>query len=136
MKADLEIPEVKGVTIAIGRTKLEDGTYEWRAFLINQNDFPLFNVLISSKGYGEISGEMQKTSVLRQHFKQISSGVALVELLDPAVFNLCNEFWVSYYLDEKGGKIFDKKFLFMPGSLYENNLRYLSQIQMEGILHT
>jgi hypothetical protein len=56
----------------------------------------------------------------------------MVETIDPAVFHLFNEFWVSYYI---GDTIYDKKFIFVPGSITESNLSYIPQLDMKGILH-
>jgi hypothetical protein len=58
-----------------------------------------------------------------------------IELIQPELFDLCNEFWVSYYIDDGSNKIFDKKFLFLPGSVIEENMSFIPVLQMEGILH-
>ena len=58
---------------------------------------------------------------------------ARVEPIDPAVFLLTNEFWVSYYILDK---IFDKKFIFTPGSFDPAHLRMIPELGLEGILHT
>jgi hypothetical protein len=134
MKADIEFPHVKGVTVAIGCHK-ENGSEEWKAYLINENDFTIYNVLVASKGYGELKGERKETSILRQHFDAVAPGAALIELLDPELFNLCNEFWISYYSDIDRTVLHDKKFVFMPGSVADNNLSYIPQIKMDGVLH-
>lgn len=134
MKSDIQFPHVKGVTVAIAR-QMVGNEMEWRAYLINDNDFTIYNVLVSSKGYGEYKGEKKETSILRQHFESVSPGVALIELLDPELFNLCNEFWVSYYSDERRSMLHDKKFVFMPGSVAEHNLSYIPQLKSEGVLH-
>ena len=67
MKKDIDVPEVKNVTIAIVREKNILQSYEWKVYLINNNSYPLENTLVASTGYGERDGSMQKTSTLR-HF--------------------------------------------------------------------
>jgi len=49
-----------------------------------------------------------------------------------ATFHLYSEYWVSYYID---GQIYDKKFIFVPDSITEENLIPIAQLGMEGILH-
>jgi hypothetical protein len=62
MKRDIEIPEVQNVTIAIACEKNILNQDQWAVHLINNNDFPLENTLVASKGYGEKEGETQRTS--------------------------------------------------------------------------
>ena len=62
-----------------------------------------------------------------------ADSVARIEPIDPAVFSLTNEFWVSYYILDK---IFDKKFIFTPGSFDPAHLRMIPELGLEGILHT
>jgi hypothetical protein len=39
---------------------------------------------------------------------------------------------VSYYI---GNQIFDKKFIFVPESIREENLIPIAQLELEGVLH-
>lgn len=134
MKKDIEIPEVRNVTIAVAREKTLFETYDWKVFLINNNGFQLENTLVSSTGYGEKDGKRQKTSTLRHFLETVpAKGTALVEPIDENVFHLNNEYWVSYYV---GGQIYDKKFVFVPETINEENLIYIKELEMEGILHS
>ena len=134
MIKDIEIPEVKNVTLAVTRKKLIGEGDEWKVFLINSNDFPIEDTLVASKGYGEKNGEKQKTSILRHYLETVPAhSVALVEPIDPKVFHLNNEYWVSYYI---GRKIFDKRFVFVPDSIREENLTFIKELDMEGVLHS
>ena len=134
MKEDIHIPNVKNVRVAIARKLNELNQAEWTAYLLNQNDFSITNVLISSKGYGEREGEQQKTSVLRHYFEEILAESAhVIEMIQPEVFHLNNEYWVSYYHD---GQIFDRKFIFLPDTIQEKNLQFIEMLEMEGILHS
>lgn len=128
---DIDFPEVKNVTIAVVKENLEEA---WKVYLINKNQYPIENTLVSSKGYGEKEGEKQKTSVLR-HFLQTvpAKDTALIESIDPAVFHLNNEYWVSYYV---GNKIYDKRFIFVPEAICEDNLTFIKELEREGILHS
>jgi hypothetical protein len=134
MKKDIDIPEVKNVTIAVARTKTILNTYEWNVYLINNNDVPIENTLVSSTGYGEKDGAAQKTSTLRHFLETVpAKSTAPIEPINESVFHLNNEYWVSYYI---GKQIFDKKFVFVPETINEDNLTYIKELDMEGILHS
>jgi hypothetical protein len=134
MIRDIDIPEVKNVTIAIAQNAPVGETPEWRVFLINNNSFPIENTLVSSKGYGERNGEQQMTSTLRHFLETVpANSTALVEPIDPAVFHLTNEYWVSYYV---GREIFDKRFVFVPDAITEENMIYIEELNMNGVLHS
>jgi hypothetical protein len=134
MIRDIKIPEVKNVTLAVARKKNIGESDEWKVYLINANDFALENTLVSSKGYGEKDGEEQRTSILR-HFLDIVPGnsAVLVEPIDPAVFHLNNEYWLSYYIQ---GEIYDKRFVFVPDAIREENISFIKELEMEGVLHS
>ncbi len=129
---DIEFPEVKNVTIAVVKESVDESP--WKVYLINKNQFPIENTLVASKGYGELEGEKQKTSVLR-HFLQTvpPNDAALIEPIDPAVFHLNNEYWVSYYV---GNEIYDKRFLFVPDTICEQNMTFIKELDKEGVLHS
>ena len=134
MKKDIEIPEVKNVTLAVVREKNQLDQDEWRVYLLNNNPFPIDNALIASQGYGEKNGEPQRTSTLR-HFLEVVKGnsYALVEPIDPKLFHLNNEYWVSYYI---GRQIYDRRFVFVPDSICEENIIFIKELAMEGVLHS
>jgi hypothetical protein len=133
MIKDIVVPEVKNVTLAIARTG-ENDAHEWRVYLINNNEFALENTLVASKGYGEKDGEKQNTSILRHFLETVPAhSTALIEPIDPAVFHLNNEYWVSYYI---GAQIYDKRFVFVPDAIREENISYIRELEMEGVLHS
>jgi len=134
MKKDIHIPEVKNVTLAIAHEKSSGETPAWKVFLINNNDFPLENTLVASKGYGEKDGEQQATSVLRHFLETVApKSTVLVEPIDPAIFHLNNEYWVSYYV---GQQIYDKRFVFVPDAIREENISFIKELEMDGVLHS
>jgi hypothetical protein len=134
MIKDIKIPEVKNVTLAIGRKKSIGESDEWKVFLINNNEYAIENTLVASQGYGEKDGEKQKTSTLRHFLETVPPNSAvLIEPIDPAVFHLNNEYWVSYYI---GNQIFDKRFVFVPDAIREENMSFIKELEMEGILHS
>ena len=133
MKKDIEIPQVENVTLAVVKEGIK-GLEEWRVYLINNNDFPIENTLVASQGYGEKEGERQKTSTLRHFLETVpAKGSAVIEPIDPEVFHLNNEYWVSYYI---GKQIYDKRFVFVPETIREENLIFIKELEKEGILHS
>jgi hypothetical protein len=136
MKSDIQFPAVVGVSIVIGQEPIANGEHEWKVFVMNSNDFGIRNILITSKGYGEIGGKAKTTGVLRHHVAALPPHSAMpIELIEPELFDLCNEFWISYYIDDGSNRIFDKKFLFLPGSIIEENMSFIPTLQIRGVLH-
>ncbi|MFN3403493.1 MAG: hypothetical protein ACK40G_05305 [Cytophagaceae bacterium] len=133
MKKDIPFLPVEGINIAITREKGVEQEYQWNVFLLNRNDFLIKDITIRSKGYGEKDGETQETSTLRHHFPLLEPGQnILIEPIDPSVFHLYNEYWISYFVNNQ---VFDKKFIFVPESIIEENLVFIPQLEKEGILH-
>jgi hypothetical protein len=132
MKKDIPFLPVKGVAITIARESNESGNH-WNVYIINENEFPIENITIRSKGYGEKEGKHQSTSTLRHHIQHLGKqSHALIEPIDPEVFHLYNEYWISYFVK---GQVFDKKYIFVPESIIEDNLILIPQLQLQGILH-
>lgn len=134
MKKDIEIPDVKNVTLAVVREKNLINQEEWKVYLINNNPFPIENTLVASKGYGEKDGVPQRTSTLRHFLETVPAhSTALVEPIDANVFHLNNEYWVSYYV---GNQIYDKRFVFVPETICEKNVTFIKELEKEGVLHS
>lgn len=133
MKKDIIFPVVSGVSVAIVRTKTEQNIEQWNVYCMNENSFAIGNLIISARGYGSIANEYRETSTLRYSFGDVgANSFVLVEPIDPSVFPLNNEYWVSYYI---GDIIYDKRFIFVPDSIVENNLIPIKILNMEGVLH-
>ena len=47
MIKDIEIPEVKNVTLAVIRKIITGENHEWKVYLINNNNFPIENTLVA-----------------------------------------------------------------------------------------
>ncbi|WP_276498593.1 hypothetical protein [Pontibacter litorisediminis] len=135
MKKDIDFGAVEGIAVAVARTT--DASTDqpaWNVYLLNNNNFPIENVLVASKGYGVVEGEEVKTSVLRHMFERVEAkSFVQVEPIDPAIFHINNEYWVSYYI---GRQIYDKRFVFVPDTIVEDNLIEINMLQMQGVLHS
>jgi hypothetical protein len=134
MKKDIEFGAVEGIAVAIATKTNESGDATWDVYLLNNNDYALENVLITSKGYGVMDNNEVKTSVLRHMFERVEpKSFVQIEPIDPAIFHINNEYWVSYYIDKQ---ILDKKFIFVPDSITEENLIDIGMLQLKGVLHS
>lgn len=130
MKADLHIPTVVGVEVAV--VQINDDAELWDVIIINRTVDSLENVIIASKGYGENLGNEQLTSTLRHVIKKLPrQSYARIEPIHKAVFHLCNEYWVSYYL---GNELYDKKFVFKPDMIHEDNVLAIPGFDFKGVL--
>jgi hypothetical protein len=133
MKKDIEFAPVTGVKLAIAKTETDKGP-EWSVYIINLNLIELHTVMITSRGYGILDGEQRKTSTLRHMIEELGAqSIAKIEPIDPKVFALTNEFWVSYYILDQ---IFDKKFIFTPGSFNPSHITMIPELGLEGVLHS
>lgn len=132
MKKDLPENIVEDVAIAVVLVGESPEVKNWTVYLVNLKNQLINNVLISSKGYGEKDGKMVKTSVLRHFLGDIEeTSFAAIEAIDPEVFGLTNEYWLSYYID---GVIYDKKFIFLPESIVDENLIRIPIVNMPGVM--
>jgi hypothetical protein len=136
MKKDIPFLPVEGIQIAVVRKINEANEAEWNVVLLNKNEVPITHVFVTSKGYSNSEnggGREQKTSSLRHFFADVGAGeFKVVEPIMPDVFHLNNEFWVSYFI---GNQIFDKKFIFVPDSIVEENLMEIPDLGLSGVLH-
>ena len=125
-------PKVEDVAMAIVREINEVNQAEWFVYLINFQDKPLENVLIASTGYGKKDGKQVKTSTLRYFYEQISpNSYTKVEPIIEDVFELANEYWVSFYQSDE---IYDKKYVFLANTIEEQFFTQIPYIEKKGIL--
>ena len=128
MKKDIEFPKVENVYLTV----VKDGEM-WKVYILNRNECSLDNLMITSKGYGDKNGKQQRTSILRHMIPVLKSGeYALIEPIDPQVFHLNNEYWVSFFIDNK---LYDKKYIFVPDSIVDDHLIPIQELGLKGVLH-
>ena len=132
MKKDISFLPVEGVNIAITRDTNELNQYTWTVYLLNKNEFPITDVTIRSKGYGTLDGEHQETSTLKHHFTSIAGQFfQIIEPIDPSVFHLNNEYWVSYFINRQ---VYDKKFIFKANTINQNNIEEVPILFVDGVI--
>jgi len=133
MKSDITFPKVENVFLAAVK-EWNDNFMEdtWFVHLINDNDQPLESVMVVSKAFGTLEGEMKKTSMLRHAYMEIPAHAAIkIEMIEKSVLALNNEFMVTYFM---GSTLFDKKFVFRANSINDKGLRGLPVLEKSGVL--
>lgn len=132
MRKDIPSPKVEGVSIAIVRQSDAEGGEGWFVYLVNQTAVTLENVLVSSRGYGEIDGEPRRTSEMRHFLEKLEPrSWARIERIVEDVFGLNNQYWVSFYVN---GLLHDKKFIFVPDSILEENFTTVPLMNERGVM--
>lgn len=132
MKEALPENIVEDISIAVvfeSETPLEK---VWSVYVVNEKDIPLTNVFVTSKGYGKKEGREVKTTTLRHFIGDVGALCAIkIEIIDTQVFGLTNEYWLSYYI---GSTIYDKKYIFLPESIVDENLIRVPLVNKPGIV--
>lgn len=133
MKSDITIPEVENVFLAAVQEWSDDFMEKvWYIYLVNDSDFDLDSVMVVSKAFGTIDGEMKKTSLLRHAFVQIPAvSVVKVEMVEKSVLVLNNEFMVTYFI---GNTLYDKKFIFKAHSINEDFMEEVPILFVDGVI--
>ena len=131
MKKDIEIPIAKHVYVAIIREWNESFlAKDWNAYIINNRSTPIEMVLVVSKGYDE----SRKTSTMRHGIGTVGAkSFEKIELVQEDVLSLNNEFFVTYYADQK---LYEKRFLFEKNTVNEQLLQPIPIIDKDGIWAT
>jgi hypothetical protein len=133
MKKDIVIPEVENVFLAAVQEWSDDFMEKvWYAYLVNDSDFNLDSVMVVSKAFGTIDGEMKKTSVLRHAFVEVPAvSVVKIEMIEKSLLVMTNEFMVTFFI---GNTLYDKKFIFKSNLINESNTEEVPILFIEGIM--
>ena len=133
MKKDIIVPEVENVFVAVVHEWSDDFMEKvWYAYLVNDSDFLIESVMVVSKAFGTIEGEMKKTSLLRHAFVEIPAvSVVKIEMIEKSVLTLDNEFMLTFFMDNK---LYDKKFIFKANTINEKNVEEVPILFVEGII--
>ncbi|WP_396212010.1 hypothetical protein [Flavobacterium sp.] len=133
MKSDITIPTVENVFLAAVQEWSDDFMEKvWYVYLVNDSDFNLDSVMVVSKAFGTIDGEMKKTSLLRHAFMQVPAvSVVKVEMVEKSVLQLNNEFMVTYFI---GNTLYDKKFIFIAQSITPDYVEEVPILFVDGVI--
>ena len=133
MKKDIVITEVENVFFAAVQEWSDDFMEKvWYAYLVNDSDYLIESVMVVSKAFGTIDGEMKKTSLLRHAFIEVPAvSVVKVEMIEKSVLALNNEFMLTFFMD---GKLYDKKFIFKANSINEKEVEEVPILFVDGVM--
>lgn len=133
MKKDIQIPTVENVFLAAVQEWSDDFMEKvWYVYLVNDSDFDLDSVMVVSKAFGTLDGEMKQTSLLRHAFTQVTKiSVAKIEMIEKSVLHLNNEFMVTYFI---GNTLYDKKFIFKAQSITPDYVEEVPILFVDGVI--
>ena len=133
MKKDIIIPEVENVFLAVVQEWSDDFMEKvWYAYLVNDSDFLIESVMVVSKAFGTIDGEMKKTSLLPHAFVEVPAvSVVKIEMIEKSILVLNNEFMLTFFM---GNKLYDKKFIFKAYSINETDVEEVPILFVDGII--
>lgn len=134
MREELQGPKVENVGVAVVQQTNELNEKLYTVYLINLRDEIIDEILITSRGYGVniSSGEKIETSTLRHKIDLMMPNEAKkIEPIMEDVFGLANEYWVSFWSHDK---MYDKKFIFLPESITENNMKTIPVLGDKGVM--
>jgi energy-converting hydrogenase Eha subunit E len=133
MKSDITFPTFENIFIAAVQEYSDDfGEKVWFAYLINDSDFQLDAVMIVSKAFGTIDGEMKKTSLLRHAFVEVEPvSFQKIELIYKDVLALNNEFMVTFFIGET---LYDRKFIFRANSITPDYVEEVPLLFVDGVI--
>ncbi len=134
MIKDIPVLKVEDLAIAIvpRQEHEEDAEQFWDTYLLNLKEESIFSVLVNSCGYGVLDGEQRRTTTLRYFWEQIEPRSAVqVEPVQKTVLQLANEYWISFSFHDH---LYDKKYVFVPGSLEEIHFTEIPLIGRRGVM--
>ncbi|MCW2120508.1 hypothetical protein [Flavobacterium sp. 7A] len=133
MKTDITVPEVENVFMAAVQEWSDDFMAKmWYIYVVNDSDFDIDSVMVVSKAFGTIDGEMKKTSLLRHAFPHVPAvSVVKVEMVQDDVLTLNNEFMLTYFMDNK---LYDKKFIFKANSINATDVEEVPILFIDGVI--
>lgn len=134
MREELKGPKVENVGVAVVEQFDENDNKVHYVYLINLRDDIMEGIIVTSKGYGMNvkTGEKVQTSMLRHCLEVLlPNEAAKLEPIMEDVFGLANEYWVSFYVD---GKMYDKKFIFLPETISKKNMKEIPALGMKGVM--
>lgn len=134
MREELLGPKVEGVAVAVVKQIGEDNDTIYNVYLINLRDDIIEGIIITSEGFGVNveTGEKIKTSSLRHSMElMLPNEAAKIEPIMEEVFGMTNQYWVSFWINDV---MYDKKYIFLPETIQEKNMKIIPSIGLEGVV--
>jgi len=132
MKKDIPILKVEDIAIVISPENADATSEIWDVYILNLKEEAIENVIVNSSGYGEIDGERVKTTMLRYFYEKIDAqSFVKLELIKREVFQLANEYWLSFSLNNQ---MYDKRYIFVNGSIVSSNFTRVPLLDRRGVM--
>lgn len=133
MRKDITIPQVKNVFMAAVQEWSDDFLANvWNVYLINDSDDDLHDIMVVSKAFGTLNGEMRKTSLMRHALVEMPAVSAVkIEMVETSVLALNNEFMLTFFI---GNTLYDRKYIFKANSINEKNLQEVPVLFKDGVI--
>jgi hypothetical protein len=129
MKKDILLLPMEDVSV-VAKPLTDD--FQWQVLLINHSEKTLKNIMVASTGSGLINESVTQTSTLRHSYEELLPGQnQLIERIDPSVFGLENEYWVSCWVNDQ---LLDKRFVFEADSIDSNYIQKVAFFSEEVIV--
>jgi len=134
MREELKGPLVEKVGVAVIQMENELKEKLYEVYLLNLKEEIIEGVIITCKGYGEnaVTGEKVKTATTRHSLEiLLPNEAAKIEPIMEEVFGIANEYWVSFWINDT---MYDKKFVFVPESISEKNMKKIPLLGEKGVM--
>jgi hypothetical protein len=133
MQKDIKIPEVKNVFMAAVKEWSDDFLADiWNVYLVNDSDEDLHDIMVVSKAFGTLNGEMRKTSLMRHALVEMPAVSAVkIEMIEDSVRALNNEFMLTFFV---GNTLYDKKYTFIANSINEKAVEEVPHLWKPGVI--
>ncbi|MDP5099572.1 MAG: hypothetical protein NWQ27_06235 [Crocinitomicaceae bacterium] len=134
MRDELKGPLVENVGVAVIQMENELKEKLYEVYLLNLKEEIIEGVIITCRGYGEnaITGEKVKTATTRHSLEiLLPNEAAKIEPIMEEVFGIANEYWVSFWINDT---MYDKKFVFVPESISEKNMKKIPLLGEKGVM--
>jgi len=133
MRKDITIPEVKNVFMAAVKEWSDDFLGNiWNVYLINDSDDDLHDLMVVSKAFGTLNGEMRKTSLMRHALVEMPAVSAVkIEMIEDSVLALNNEFMLTFFI---GNTLYDRKYIFIANSINDGNAQEVPVLFKDGVI--
>lgn len=120
MKKDIETTFAENIQIVAAKEWDKDFLSQtWNVYIINNREDLIETVLVMSRG----SNHDKETTTLRHGLGDLLPHTgAKVEFISEDVFGFTNEYIVTFFAE---GKLLDRKFIFEPQSISEENTVFI-----------
>lgn len=129
MRKDTEVPKAENVyVVAVKEWDDEFTGQDWNIYVVNDREDEISMVLVMSRG----ESDDRKTSTLRLDLGDIQSkSSGKVEFITTEVLGFTNEYLITFF---SKNKLYERRFIFEPNSISEENTVKIPVLENDGIL--